>query len=58
MTPREECLAAIKQFQFRAPGTWWAVRIIERKKKGFSVPHVALQMAEEVLGYDKEETDL
>jgi hypothetical protein len=58
MTPREECLAAAKSLTFRKPGYWWAERIVEKRKKGFSVPSVALQMAEEVLGYDKDETDL
>jgi hypothetical protein len=57
MTPREECLEAIKHLSPRKPGYWWAERIMERKKKGFSMPSIAVQMAEEVLGYG-EETEL
>ena len=58
MTAREECLALAKNLTFRKPGYWWADRIMERKKKGFSLPSIAVQMAEEVLGYGKDETEL
>lgn len=58
MTPREECLLAVKNLTFRKPGPWWAEKVVERKRKGFTVPSLILQMAEEVLGYDKEETEL
>lgn len=58
MTPREECLLAVKNLTFRAPGPWWATKVIEKKRKGFSVPTLILEMAEEVLGYDKDETEL
>lgn len=58
MTHREECLQSIKNLSPRKPGYWWATRIIERKRKGFTLPSIAVQMAEEVLGYAKDETDL
>jgi hypothetical protein len=58
MTAREECLEAMKHLSPRKPGYWWATKIIERKKKGYSMPSIAVQMAEEVLGYAKDETEL
>lgn len=58
MTPREECLLAVKNMSPRKPGTWWAEAVIAKRKKGFAVPELILGWAEEVLGYDKEETDL
>lgn len=58
MTAREECLEATKNLNFRKPGYWWAQAIIERKKKGYSMPSIAVQMAEECLGYGKDETEL
>lgn len=58
MTPREECLLAVKNLTFRAPGPWWAELVIAKKRKGFTVPTLILEMAQEVLGYHKDETDL
>jgi hypothetical protein len=58
VTPREECLEAMKHLSHRKPGYWWAEQIVARKKKGFSMPSIAVQMAEEVLGYGKDETEL
>jgi hypothetical protein len=58
MTAREECLEAIKHLSPRKPGYWWAEQIIARKKKGFTLPSVSVQFAEEVLGYAKDETEL
>jgi hypothetical protein len=58
MTAREECLEATKNLNFRKPGYWWATKIMERKKKGFTLPSVSVQFAEEVLGYGKDETEL
>jgi hypothetical protein len=58
MTPREECLALAKTLTFRSPGYWWAEKVIERKKKGFTMPSISVQFAEETLGYHKDETDL
>lgn len=57
MTAREECLEAMKHLSLRKPGYWWAEQIIARKKKGYSMPSIAVQMAEEVLGYG-DETEL
>lgn len=57
MTAREECLEAMKHLSPRKPGYWWAEQIIARKKKGFTMPSIAVQMAEEVLGYG-DETEL
>lgn len=58
MTPREECLALIRSFTFKKPDRSWASKIMERKRKGFSLPEIAVRYAEEVQGYHPDETEL
>ncbi len=58
MTPREECLALVKTFLTKKPDKSWADRIMERKRKGITLPEIAIRYAEEVQGYHPDETEL